>query len=80
MTGRNAHPTSAIGSGQPFVEANRSSKASGVIKQVAERVMGASDEDFNSEDEGKKSLLGGFDLKSLLAKKNKSDPVEEPAE
>ena len=50
------------------------------VKTPASHVMGASDEDFNSEDEGKKSLLGGFDLKSLLAKKNKSDPVEEPAE
>ncbi len=66
--------------GQPFVEANRSSKATNVIKQVAERVIGASEEDFNSVDEGKKSLLGGFDLKSLLAKKEKSEPAEEPAE
>ena len=66
--------------GQPFVQANRSSKASAVIKQVAERVMGASDENFSTDDSGKKSLLGGFDLKSLLAKKDKSQPEEAPAE
>jgi pilus assembly protein CpaE len=66
--------------GQPFVEANRSSKATNAIKQVAERVMGASEEDFKSVDEGKKSFLGGFDLKSLLAKKEKPEPAEEPAE
>lgn len=66
--------------GQTFVEANRSSKASAAIKQVAERVMGASEEDFSSDEPAKKSLLGGFDLKSLLAKKDKNEKVAEAAE
>ena len=66
--------------GQPFVQANRSSKASSVIKQIGERVMGASEEDFASNEGGKKSLLGSFDLKSLLAKKSKNEPENEPAE
>jgi pilus assembly protein CpaE len=66
--------------GQTFVQANRSSKASATIKQIGERVMGASDENFQSSDGSKKSLLGNFDLKSLLAKKNKDEAEREPAE
>ncbi|MEO0464195.1 MAG: pilus assembly protein CpaE [Pseudomonadota bacterium] len=67
--------------GQTFVEANKSSKATAVIKQIAERVLGASEEDLEDAGEEKKSLLGGFDLKSLLAKKAKNQNVEEePAE
>ncbi len=65
--------------GQVFVEANKSSKATGAIKQLAERIMGASEEDLASITEEKKSLLGGFDLKGLLAKKDKA-PAEAPAE
>lgn len=57
--------------GQVFVEASRSSKASQVIRQIGERIMGASEEDLSSITEEKKSLLGGFDLKSLLTKKEK---------
>ncbi len=63
--------------GQVFVEANKSSKATTAIKQIAERVMGASEEDLASITEEKKSLLGSFDLKSLLSKKGKAEePVE----
>ena len=64
--------------GQTFVDANVSSKASSVIKQIAERVAGASEaDDLATVTEEKKSLLGGFDLKSLLAKKTKEEaPVE----
>ncbi|MFL0357376.1 pilus assembly protein CpaE [Erythrobacter sp. GH1-10] len=57
--------------GQTFVEANRSSRASATIRQIGERIMGASEEDLSSITEEKKSLLGGFDLKSLLSKKDK---------
>ncbi|MEM6909506.1 MAG: pilus assembly protein CpaE [Pseudomonadota bacterium] len=64
--------------GQVFVEANSSSKATAAIKQLAERVVGASEEDLASVSEEKKSLLGGFDFKSLLAKKDKAEA--EPAE
>ena len=64
--------------GQVFVDANASSKASSAIKQIGERIMGASEEDLSAVTEEKKSLLGGFDLKSLLAKKdkNEAEPVE----
>ncbi len=65
--------------GQVFVDANRSSKATAVIKQIADRVLGASEEDLDNPAEEKKSLLGGFDLKSLLAKKDKVKE-EQPAE
>ncbi|MFU7527673.1 pilus assembly protein CpaE [Qipengyuania sp. ASV99] len=64
--------------GQVFVEANKSSKATATIKQIADRVLGASEDDLTSVSEEKKSLLGGFDLKSLLAKKDKVQA--EPAE
>ncbi|MEM6827751.1 MAG: pilus assembly protein CpaE [Pseudomonadota bacterium] len=59
--------------GQVFVDANRSSKATSAIKQIAERIMGASEEDLEDLMAGdeKKSLLGGFDFKGLLAKKDK---------
>jgi pilus assembly protein CpaE len=60
--------------GQVFVDANKSSRASAAIKQIAERIMGASEDDLSSLTEEKKSLLGGFDLKSLLAKKDKAEP------
>ncbi|MEZ5692949.1 MAG: pilus assembly protein CpaE [Altererythrobacter sp.] len=65
--------------GQTFVEANRSSKSTAVIKQLSERILGASEEEIDVDAPEKKSLLGGFDLKSLLAKKDKK-PVAEPAE
>ncbi|MXO89490.1 pilus assembly protein CpaE [Pontixanthobacter aquaemixtae] len=64
--------------GQTFVDANGSAKATSVVKQLADRVLGASEEEADGEEPAKKSLLGSFDLKSLLAKKKK--PAEEPAE
>ncbi|MFN3863018.1 MAG: pilus assembly protein CpaE [Erythrobacter sp.] len=61
--------------GQVFVDANRSSKASAVIRQIAERVIGANADDLSAgSTEEKKSLLGGFDFKALLAKKAKPEP------
>lgn len=57
--------------GQTFVEANRASRGTAVIKQIAERIIGASEEDLAVAGTEKKSLLGNFDLKSLLAKKGK---------
>jgi len=67
--------------GQVFAQANSSSKATSAIKQIAERVRGASEGDLLDAHEGKKSLLGGFDLKSLLAKKSsKSEAEPVPAE
>jgi len=66
--------------GQTFAEANKSSKSTAVIKQVAERILGASEEDLTNSAPEKKSLLGNFDLKSLLAKKEKHAAVEETVE
>ncbi|MCA0902822.1 pilus assembly protein CpaE [Qipengyuania aquimaris] len=65
--------------GKTFVDANGSSKATAAIKQLSSRIIGLGDED--SEEAalvggGKKSLLGSFDIKSLLAKKDKGQ-VEE---
>jgi pilus assembly protein CpaE len=58
--------------GQTFADANRASKSSQAIRQLAERVIGASDEEAAEGTVAKKSLLGSFDFKSLLAKKEKS--------
>lgn len=67
--------TNAAKLGQVFVDANRSSKASAVIRQIAERVIGVSeDKPVAGAGSEKKSLLGGFDFKALLAKKAKSEP------
>lgn len=65
--------------GQTFVDANRSSKSTAVVKQLAERIMGASEEEFDVDTPAKKSLLGSFDLKSLLAKKEKSPKAKAKA-
>ncbi len=58
--------------GQTFAQANSSSKSSSVMDKLAEQILGSSDDD-DGEDEvrGKKSLLGTFDIKSLMAKKDK---------
>ena len=57
--------------GKTFLEANSSSKAGVSIKQVASRVIsiGHDDEEEAEVESGKKSLLGGLDLKGLLSKK-----------
>lgn len=60
--------------GQPFVEANKNHKISGMMKNLGDFVLGAANaEDDESEDGGaKKSLLGKFgDFKSLLPSKPK---------
>lgn len=68
--------TNAAKLGQVFVDANRSSKASAVIRQIAERVIGVSEDKPVAGAGGeKKSLLGGFDFKALLAKKAKGEPA-----
>ena len=56
--------------GQTFCEANRASKASAAIREIAKMVMGASD--VIADDAAmpaKKSLLGKIDVKSMLKKK-----------
>jgi pilus assembly protein CpaE len=59
--------------GQTFVEANRTSKAGAIIRDVAQAVMGTSDVEaaIAAAEPAKKSLLGKLDLKSMLPKKDK---------
>lgn len=57
--------------GQTFVDANRAGKAAVAMRQIADRMIGASDEGLDDGEAEKKSLLGSFDFKSLLAKKNR---------
>lgn len=69
--------------GQAIVEAAATSKVSGQIKALGERILGTGEE-LDGDDAkpaakkteaGKKSLLGGLDLKGLLAKKEKGPKV-----
>ena len=65
--------TNAAKLGQTFAEANRATKASAVVREIAPTIVGVSEADRDA-DKGKKSgasLLGKFDLKGLLAKKEK---------
>ncbi len=67
--------TTAAKLGQPFIEANRSSKISSGIKDIAARILAIGDPDADGPAEAssdKGSLLGKFDLKGLLAKKEKA--------
>ena len=60
--------TNAAKLGQAFVEANRSSKVTGQLRNVVSHVLSADDQaaegDGSSE---KKSLLGALDLKSIMS-------------
>ncbi|MXP41731.1 pilus assembly protein CpaE [Altererythrobacter soli] len=59
--------------GQTFVDANRASKAGAALREVASAVLGVAEEDaINEAAAGTQSLLGKFDLKSLLGKKSKT--------
>ena len=60
--------------GQTFSEANSNSKAAGVIRDIAKAIVGAGeDEGASLEQAGKTtSMLGKFDIKSLLGKKTKA--------
>ncbi|MGN6356120.1 MAG: pilus assembly protein CpaE [Novosphingobium sp.] len=59
--------------GQTFAEANRTTKAGGIIRDIGQAVMGISDVEKASStaEPVKKSLLGKLDLKSMLPKKDK---------
>ena len=61
--------------GQTFAEANRMSKAGGSMREIANAVIGATDNDGEeSLKPAKKSLLGKLDLKAMLSSK-KSKPA-----
>jgi len=67
--------------GKTFVDANGSSKATAAIKQLGARIIGSADEgEVAEETAGKKSLLGGFALKGLIAKKGSKAVEVEPAQ
>ena len=63
--------TNAAKLGQTFAEANRTTKGGAVIREIAQAITGVSDA-AEAAAGGKKSLLGKFDLKTLLAKKEKA--------
>ena len=69
--------TNAAKLGQTFAEANRAAKSGSVVRDIASAIMGVSDAE-DAPTKGKKpvSLLGKFDIKGLLAKK---DAVKAPA-
>lgn len=56
--------------GQTFAEANAASKGGVALREIARAVVGAG-EDEDMAGPGNTSLLGRFDLKALLAKKDK---------
>jgi pilus assembly protein CpaE len=63
--------TNAAKLGQTFAEANRTTKGGSVVREIAQAITGVS-EIVEGGDAAKKSLLGKFDLKGLLAKKEKA--------
>ncbi len=59
--------------GQTFAEANRTGKAGQVLRELAQLVVGATEaDDAAPVTGGKKALLGKFDFKTMLAKKDKT--------
>jgi pilus assembly protein CpaE len=63
--------------GQTFGDANRSSKAGHVIRELSQAVMGASEVETGngSAAPAKKSLLGKLDFKSMLSSKKEKAPT-----
>jgi len=70
--------------GQTFVDANRAAKSGQAMRDVGKAIIGVCDDDGAelAQSGVQTSLLGKFDLKSLLAKKDKGKPAREaePAE
>jgi len=68
--------------GKTFADANHSTKAGAVMREIAAAIVGVGDDqdaDLSKAGTGS-SLLGKFDLKSLLGKKDKAGSETEPAE
>lgn len=75
--------TNAAKLGQTFADANRSAKAGVAIRDIAKAVMGFGDGEVIEDGVvAKKSLLGKFDFKALMPKKQakQAKPAEVPAE
>lgn len=70
--------------GQTFIEANKGSKTVGPIREIAKMIAGVAEDDGASIEEAgqKSSMLGKFDLKSLLggSTPKKDRAATEPAE
>ncbi|WP_271077071.1 pilus assembly protein CpaE [Aurantiacibacter sp. MUD61] len=68
--------------GQTFIEANKSSKTVGPMRDIGKTIVGVADDDGASlEESGKKSGgLGKFDLKSFLGSMSKKDKGAEAVE
>jgi len=64
--------TNAAKLGQTFAEANRTTKGGATVREIAQAITGVSDAADSAGDGKKASLLGKFDLKGLLAKKEKA--------
>ncbi|MEN9717673.1 MAG: hypothetical protein RIQ99_551, partial [Pseudomonadota bacterium] len=62
--------TNAAKLGQTFADANRSSKAGSMMREIAREVIGAGDSEADAGTAKKTSLLGKLDLKALMPKKN----------
>ena len=68
--------------GQTFADANRAAKAGIVIRDLAKAIIGVAQDDAAEVAQAaaaSTSLLGKFDLKSLLAKKEKGGAAQEAA-
>src|SRR5687768_10769593 len=65
--------------GQTFADANRSTKAGQAIREVAKAIVGVGEDDGASLAQASSggSLLGKFDFKAILAKKDKGKPARE---
>ena len=66
--------------GQTFADANRSTKASHAVQEIARAIVGVGEDeaaDLSQAGVGS-SLLGKLDLKSLLSKKDKRKAAREP--
>ena len=66
--------------GQTFVDANRTSKAGTVLRDISRTIIGAGDADGADLVPAKKSLLGKMDFKLSLPKKSKAKVPEMQSE
>ncbi|MBA4160602.1 MAG: pilus assembly protein CpaE [Novosphingobium sp.] len=73
--------TNAAKLGQTFADANRSAKAGVAIRDIAKSIMNVGEgEAIDSAVKPKSSLLGKFDLKSMLSGSKKSKAAPAPAQ
>jgi pilus assembly protein CpaE len=73
--------TNAAKLGQTFADANRSAKAGAAIRDIAKSVMNVGEgEVIDAEIKPKSSLLGKFDLKSMLSSGKKAKQAPAPAQ